>query len=43
MILLASKLILSSFHLGLYVVPHPEPTKTTVVTEGIPVGPLMMS
>jgi len=43
LILSAYKLILSSFHLWLYVVPHPEPTKTTVVTEDIPVGPLMMS
>jgi len=32
-----------SSHPRLYIVPHPEPAETTMVTEGIPVGPLMKS
>jgi hypothetical protein len=43
MILSASRLILFSFNPELYAVPHPEPAGTIMVTEDIPVGPLMMS
>jgi hypothetical protein len=35
-------LFLFSFHPKLYAMFHPELTETTMVTEGIPVEPLMM-
>jgi hypothetical protein len=43
MILSASRLILFSFHPKFYAIPHPKPAGTIMVTEDIPVGPLMMS
>jgi len=43
MILSASMLILFSFHSELYAIPQPEPAGKIMVTEDIPVGPLMMS
>jgi hypothetical protein len=42
MILSASRLILFSFHPEFYAIPHPEQAGTIMVTEDIPVGPLMM-
>ena len=40
-ILSVSNLVIFSFRAMLYVVPRPEPAETAMVTEGIPVGPLM--
>jgi hypothetical protein len=43
MILSASMLILFPFHPELYAIPYPKPAGAIMVTEDIPVGPLLMS